>query len=1236
MIDPEKQPQSEKIEKNAVKASVKKSDEATMAFFLHAVLFSFFGSTLAFLLFLKAHGYPVILNNNIQPEFLFVVGIVFAVVFLLTLVVSFSRFLLTLWLSVVAGGCVAYLLGVLLPYNAGEYVVSFSPVSLGKQVTFFLALHGNLLFGVLSGLLFFILLRLFGSSPLGLSTVGMLCCLIYTLNAVAGMRIPSVETKKNTVSDFAEQNKNVIVLLLADHVGYDFALNKWRDVAGAAETYVPFFVNDFYKENGFVFYPKAYARHVDRPRALAAAVNPRLTEVTKDLFGYDDYSYFSVADDAPVTLLKNDLFSQMRSLGYAINVYQTTPVNFCGEKNETVDKCVTYPAPTGFLYDSSLTTSSKVMLLLSQWIHSASLGRDALNFLRDKLIDKRLIGKTTPFFGNPMDRSLPVGQSEVLARLRADVSRATGKNMFFAHLMLPHYPYMYDKYCRLTPMPEKWGRPKPVSERLDPAGERDAWKAYDDQLACVYGQLEYMIDELKKTDALKDTTIIIAGDKGADIAEDAKVRKNMSFFDEKLNTFKKNLSTVFAVRLPQNPNYQMVPTACDTGSLIMRYLTNDTQIACQLFDQRSLTDGQISDLGMFFAQPTSDSRYAKASEWKAAYDDFLEKGGAVYIKKTDDLVKEKQKAEADRKGKVDFIAPPTVDPKAPLADRVVTQDLNVPVPSVGDEGVPEEAAEKEAVVPNEQIEEKVSEPETVVEPQKQPEIVAPAPEPVKVEAKKEIVTPVPEPVKAEAKKEKAAPAPEPVKAEAKKEKAAPAPEPVKAEAKKETVVPAPEPVKAEVKKEKVAPAPEPVKVEAKKEKAAPAPEPVKAEAKKEKAAPAPEPVKAEAKKEKVAPAPEPVKVEAKKEKAVPAPEPVKAEAKKEKAESKSPAVQSIKQEKKAKGSAVQKEVKASEKPAASKEKTPAKAASVKKTAPVKKKEAKKPKTQQKTTADSPLPPTSAPEKWRLQGRQNVVATGQAVDSLDELDFVLMEVPVPADKGKKASEPATAVKESAPVVEKRSEVPVQKPTTQENGNDKQPPREQAAQVDETPVTVSLRAIKPTVVKTVRTTPKEVVVEEKVVVSSAATAVEAEIATGKKRRVSEIATPVLKETPVQAEAVKKSPVEKKAKTQPETSKAVKEPAVEKPAVEPSVLKKEPVAGQTMSSSELKKQETTEKALKTTNVDREKSDKPVKILRDSVTTRVNPYGEEEVFIVIERTDEPGRVLTPKQLDELINKAR
>ena len=49
-----------------------------------------------------------------------------------------------------------------------------------------------------------------------------------------------------------------------------------------------------------------------------------------------------------------------------------------------------------------------------------------------------------------------------------------------------------------------------------------------------------------------------------------------------------------------------------------------------------------------------------------------------------------------------------------------------------------------------------------------------------------------------------------------------------------------------------------------------------------------------------------------------------------------------------------------------------------------------------------------------------------------------------------------------------------------------------------------------------------------------------------------------------------------------------------------------------------------------------KNVDITREFVTKRTNAYGEEETFILIERTTVPNKVITPAQLDELIEKAQ
>ena len=429
----------DKIAKKLNRKLKKPKDETSVAFFMNASLLLFFLLTYTFMLFLHKNRYPLILNDEVLPEVVFTcVGIL-----ILTLVslfaISWSRFLIRLWLSVVAGLCGAYILGLAYPDNVGVYYASwltFLPGEYLQKITE----YGNLVSGIGIGLLFFSALNLFKSGAMILFSLSSLIALFLLLNISSKRVAPQIDATNSEVSAEGIKNEktdNLIFLLLADHTGYKTVLDDWKRLFPEgnekADHLHPRFIKDFYTSFGFSFHPAAYERFDSKFLNVAQILNPSLTEITPDLFSLDDASYYISADDAQIFPVKNGLFKEWRKKGYALNVYQTYPFNFCKDGENKIKKCVTYPAPLGALYHTNMTVPNRVKLLLGHFINSTPLGRKTLAWLREKFKKSK-----APYLFNPLAYSLPVGQGDVLYRLTEDVKKAKGKNIFFAHINLPH------------------------------------------------------------------------------------------------------------------------------------------------------------------------------------------------------------------------------------------------------------------------------------------------------------------------------------------------------------------------------------------------------------------------------------------------------------------------------------------------------------------------------------------------------------------------------------------------------------------------------------------------------------------------------------------------------------------------------------------------------------------------------------------------------------------------------
>lgn len=1154
--DERREKNRKKIQK---KAQVKKADDASMAFFLQAVLYSSFLSVVTFLLFLHENEYPLIIDNNILPEVVACCGVLFAISVVLTLVSSVHRLVLNLFLSVLTGLAAAYILGVLFPVNFGEALLHHLP-DFSAGFSAFLAKNGNMLAGVAASVLMFFLLWTYKSGFLGLCTLPLLCAAIYLMNAGASRPLPDIATAKPVPAE--EENapakpSNIVYLLLTDHAGYDYSLLKWqKETRQNGEGLVPFFVADFYKENNFDFYPKAHTRHLQRYKNIGGLVNPKSTELPDDLFAYADSVHYKGDEDARVILTKNDLFKHFKDDGYRITVYQSHPVDFCKSADGPVDKCVSYPAPLGFIYNAPMATADKAILLAGEWLNSAPLTKEILTFARKKLVDRRMISAQTLFLGNPVSKALPLGQQEILTRLKNDVLTASGKNVFFAHIALPYEPYMYDASCKLIPQPEKWTLASPSDARLDSKGEKNRWKQYVAQTNCLYGHLNTFMEALKKADVLKNTKIVITSDKGADIGEDAYALRNMSPFDRNMAEIKKNVSTIFAVYDPDLKNPERHADACDTATLTGRYLLGDKDAACQDTDLKAkrLADNEIREVQMYLTQPAADPRYNDPSDLKKWYADWLANGGEALTAALDEEYKQTEIRESNKKGNVKFIAPQEFsrlnEAKRNREKKKKQKTVNVPVPAqlpddlpIADDNAPveENASTEENALAAELPEDTPAENET-----KKTEEPVKTPDETETPKKQEISeTSAAKPAKQKT-DEPTATQPDTKKTAAQPASEIPAVEEVEEEIEAIVVI---EPAQTAKEDAVFATPATPVK---KKADASAAEEKIKAR-------------KPQAEKPATTPA----------EQKADEPTEAKPDTKKVTAQ---PAKKSI-----------QNKVVAPVAPAATEHK--------------------------KTTASIVLPETSAKDVWHLDDadkpKQPEKDTSAALSDLDDLEKEFLELDV---------EEAATQTTDLPELSEQTPAPAAKPAEQKTDEPTAIKTDTTKVAAPTAPDATPASATPTVEEKIET----IVVIEPAPDTSTATPAKKKTDThqpAKKSVQSKVIAPT---------ASAKNPVPHKADAVSATPASAKKSDTKKVAAQPS---KKPVPHKVdavPAAPAPAAQSTLEKRRPVTNGEQ------VEITRDFVTKRTNVYGTPETFILIERTNVPGKVLTPAQLDALIEKAQ
>ena len=310
-----------------------------------------------------------------------------------------------------------------------------------------------------------------------------------------------------------------------------------RSLLGGEATYQ--LVRKFHERFNFRLYGKAFSRHMASHMSIPNMLNYDFTDKTPG-------SYSKYLSQGKWKYLEN-----MQNRGYDINVYQTTHINFCNSGNIT--KCKTlhpfnpasiYISPPKEYKPSSLPKNSIVIGLLLQ-----QPSRSYSSYIGFKFIAR--IAKDWYFAPRYDVQSFNLWFDEY----SNDVVEAKDGNMFFAHFLAPHEPFILNQNCETRPV---WKNRYFLKEheKLEGDAFREARKAYYrdyyQQVACVFKKLTEFMENIEKLQPFKHATIIIHGDHGSRISS-GQYYENLSERD-----FVDNFSTLFSIRsLKVKPGYDL-------------------------------------------------------------------------------------------------------------------------------------------------------------------------------------------------------------------------------------------------------------------------------------------------------------------------------------------------------------------------------------------------------------------------------------------------------------------------------------------------------------------------------------------------------------------------------------------------------------------------------------------------------------------------------------------------------
>jgi hypothetical protein len=230
----------------------------------------------------------------------------------------------------------------------------------------------------------------------------------------------------------------------------------------------------------------------------------------------------------PYILKSNAYFERLHRRGLRLHVYQSTYMDFCRESPIPIASCFTYRYDgTDWLRTSDLDDGQKLSVLLGLYLNmpgffeSVWKGYVGLRGLAENA------GLSLPAIMEWDGTLAPIVTLPVFDRMSEDLASAPKGTAHFAHLLMPHGPFVYDAQCVPRPDPFDWLGSHPLHRKdTTTEGREVRYSQYFVQVRCTTRRLGRLFDEMKGDGRWAETEIIIHGDHGARIFETAPRTKN--------------------------------------------------------------------------------------------------------------------------------------------------------------------------------------------------------------------------------------------------------------------------------------------------------------------------------------------------------------------------------------------------------------------------------------------------------------------------------------------------------------------------------------------------------------------------------------------------------------------------------------------------------------------------------------------------------------------------------------
>lgn len=252
-------------------------------------------------------------------------------------------------------------------------------------------------------------------------------------------------------------------------------------------------------------------------------------------------------------LKRNAYFKKLHEQGYNINVYQAEFMDFCDPLYVQAKDCFMYMqnAPDRKAM-GHLGFGERLKLLWYTFAREQAIVEKLIYYQLHLSSTFTMLPQNSPL----LKMLVSVGAmsiSSVIDKIAQDVTSSKGGNVYFAHVLIPHSPYIWNAQCHLKKSSETWASPfLELKNWVIPSAKRvDLYREYFKQVRCVKLKLQNLFTHMKKSGNFENTIIVIHSDHGSRIAENTSVYVENHAVSSR--DMQDGFSTLFAIKIPGEP-----------------------------------------------------------------------------------------------------------------------------------------------------------------------------------------------------------------------------------------------------------------------------------------------------------------------------------------------------------------------------------------------------------------------------------------------------------------------------------------------------------------------------------------------------------------------------------------------------------------------------------------------------------------------------------------------------------